>query len=74
MLQVRNVPDDIHAELRRRAAVAGMSLSDFALQQLSRVANRPPIEELLNRAALRGGDTMSFAEAREAVVGARPPQ
>jgi plasmid stability protein len=33
-IQIRNVPDDVHAELRIRAARAGMSLSDYALAQL----------------------------------------
>lgn len=36
MVQIRDVPDDVHAELRRRAAAAGLSLSDFARQELSR--------------------------------------
>ncbi|MDQ6783601.1 MAG: hypothetical protein M3063_09205 [Actinomycetota bacterium] len=72
MLQIRDVPDDVHAELRRRAATAGMSLSDFARQELSRLAQRPSLADLLDRAAARAGDQMTFAEAREAVVGARP--
>ena len=72
MLQVRDVPDDVHAELRRRAAGAGMSLSDFARQELSRVARRPSLGDLLDRAANRGGDPMTFAEARQAVTAERP--
>ncbi len=73
MLQVRDVPDDVHAELRRRAAAAGMSLSDFARQELSRVARRPALADLLDRAAARPAQRMTFAEAHEAVVGDRPP-
>lgn len=72
MLQVRDVPDDVHAELRARAAAAGMSLSDFALKELSRIVRRPPLADLLDRAAARAGDQMTFVEAREAVVGERP--
>jgi plasmid stability protein len=72
MLQVRDVPDDVHAELRRRAAAGGMSLSDFARQELSRVARRPSLGDLLDRAANRGGDPMTFAEARQAVTAERP--
>ena len=34
MIQIRNVPDDIHRELKVRAAVAGMSLSDFLNAEL----------------------------------------
>jgi len=72
MLQVRDVPDDVHAELRRRAAAVGMSLSDFAGQELARLARRPSVADLLDRAAARRGDRMTFAEAREAVVADRP--
>lgn len=74
MVQVRDVPDDVHAELRRRASAAGMSLSDFALQELSRLARRPSVGDLLDRAAARAADRMTFAEAREAVVAERPEQ
>lgn len=51
MLQVRNVPDDLHAELRRRAAAAGMSLSDYVLRELRRVGERSPAAEVLARSA-----------------------
>jgi plasmid stability protein len=74
MLQVRDVPDDVHAELRRRASAAGMSLSDFARQELARVVRRPSLAELLDRAACRNGDQLSFSEAREAVSAERPPE
>lgn len=74
MLQVRDAPDDVHAELRRLAALAGMSLSDFACHELARLARRPSLADLLDRAAARVGDRMTFAEAREAVVGERPDE
>ena len=51
MLQVRNVPDDLHAELRRRAAAAGVSLSDYVLRELQRVAERSTTAEVFARAA-----------------------
>ena len=72
MLQVRDVPDDVHAELRRRASAAGMSLSDFTRQELARLARRPSLADLLDRAAQRNGDPMTFSEAREAVSAERP--
>lgn len=74
MLQVRDVPDDVHEELRRRASAAGMSLSDFAGQELARLARRPSLTDLLDRAARRNGDSMTFSEAREAVSAERPPE
>jgi antitoxin FitA len=54
-IQVRNVPDDVHRALRTRAAAAGLSLSDFALGELERVAQRPPIAVVLERARSRAG-------------------
>lgn len=48
-LQVRNVPDDVHRTLKARAALAGLSLSEFVLQELERVARRPSRQELYER-------------------------
>ncbi len=55
VIHVRNVPDDVHRTLRTRAAAAGMSLSDFALAELERVANRPAVADVLARASVRTG-------------------
>jgi antitoxin FitA len=60
-IQVRNVPDDVHRALRTRAAAAGVSLSDFALGELERAAQRPPVAELLQRARSRAGGASSRA-------------
>jgi hypothetical protein len=54
-IQIRNVPDHVHRVLRSRAASAGVSLSDYALVELERVADRPPAAELLQRARSRAG-------------------
>ncbi|MGY1619043.1 FitA-like ribbon-helix-helix domain-containing protein [Geodermatophilus sp. SYSU D00691] len=71
MLQVRNVPDDVHAELRRRAAAAGVSLSEYVLRELERVAARPPVAEVLARSASRRLD-VSLAEVVRTVHADRP--
>jgi plasmid stability protein len=71
MLQVRNVPDDVHAELRRRARAAGVSLSDYVLRELERVAARPPIEEVLARSASRRLD-IPMSDVVEAIRAERP--
>jgi antitoxin FitA len=60
-LQIRNMPDDVHRELRARAAAAGVSLSDLALAELERVARRPPVADLLTRARSRAGGVESKA-------------
>ena len=49
MLQIRNVPDDLHKALKIRAAQEGVSLSDLALSSLRRTAERPNRSELLDR-------------------------
>lgn len=49
MIQVRNVPDGLHRTLKARAAMAGMSLSDFLLAEMRRLAERPTIAELRER-------------------------
>lgn len=54
-LQVRDVPDDVHTTLRARAAAAGMSLSEYVLQQLVEVASRPEVSDVLRRAGERSG-------------------
>lgn len=52
-IQVRDVPEDLHAELRSRAAAAGTSLSDYLLGELERIARRSRNAEVLLRAAHR---------------------
>ncbi|SNR31176.1 HicB family protein [Blastococcus mobilis] len=71
MLQVRHVPDAVHAELARRAAAAGVSLSDYVLRELERVAARPPVEEVLVRSASRRLD-LSVAEVVDTIRAERP--
>jgi len=54
-VQIRDVPDDVHRELRARAAAAGISLSEFLRGELKRVAARPPVSAVLERAETRHG-------------------
>ncbi|MGY6662104.1 MAG: FitA-like ribbon-helix-helix domain-containing protein [Glycocaulis sp.] len=49
MVQIRNVPDALHRTLKARAALAGMSLSDYLLAELRQLAERPSLEELRAR-------------------------
>jgi plasmid stability protein len=49
MIQIRNVPDRLHRQLKARAALAGKSLSEFLLQEIRVLADRPTLEELLRR-------------------------
>jgi plasmid stability protein len=47
MIQIRNVPEDLHRELKVRAAQNGMTLSDYLLKELSTLAVRPTMKEWL---------------------------
>lgn len=49
MIQVRNVPDALHRGLKARAAIAGMSLSDYLLSEFKEIAARPTLAELRER-------------------------
>ena len=53
MIQLRHVPDDLHRKLKARAAMAGMSLSDYLLREIRFVAERPTLDELRARIAGR---------------------
>jgi len=46
LIQIRDVPDDVHRTLKARAAAQGSSLSEFVLKEVTRVARTPTPEEL----------------------------
>jgi hypothetical protein len=66
-IQVNDVPDDVHATLRRRAAHAGMSLQEYLLARLEREANTPTLDEVLDAAGGRAGGRAPLKAAVEAV-------
>lgn len=49
MIQIRNVPDELHRDLKVRAARTGMTLSDYLLAELRALAVRPTMQEWLAR-------------------------
>lgn len=63
MIQIRNVPDELHRRLKSRAALAGMSLSDYLLQEIRHAAERPTIEEFRARLRQRPPVTLSVSPA-----------
>lgn len=69
MIQLRNVPDVLHRTLKAQAALAGMSLSDYLLAEVRRLAERPTVAQLRER--LRQRSTVSGVNAAEAVRGER---
>jgi hypothetical protein len=54
LIQVRNVPKDVHRVLKARAADAGMSLSEYLCQRLTEWARQPTLDEVLERIRSRG--------------------
>lgn len=64
MIQLRNVPDALHRSLKARAAMAGMSLSDYLLAEIKEVAERPTLAELRSRLRTREAVTLSVDTAR----------
>lgn len=61
MIQIRNVPDALHRRLKSRAALAGMSLSEYLLRELREVGERPTVDELRARLHTRSRATPSEA-------------
>lgn len=49
MIQLRNVPEALHRRLKARAALAGMSLSDYLLAEVRQIVDRPTLSELRER-------------------------
>ena len=54
MIQVRNVPDDVHRALKASALAEGMSLSDFVKRELATIATQASFEEIDARIKARG--------------------
>jgi len=66
-IQVKDVPDDVHATLRRRAAAADQSLQEYLLAKLTEEARTPTLAEVLARAGGRAGGMVGFKAAAKAV-------
>jgi plasmid stability protein len=60
MIQIRNVPDDLHRDLKKRAALAGMSMSDYIKRELDRKSRKSTIKEIVERSRGRSeGSTLT---------------
>jgi antitoxin FitA len=46
MIQLRNVPDALHRRLKARAAMSGMSLSDYLVCEIREIADKPTLLEM----------------------------
>lgn len=62
MIQIRNVPDEVHRTLKVRAAAEGLSLSDYIKRDLEELAQQATIEEVFAHARARGETGVSAEE------------
>jgi antitoxin FitA len=53
MVQIRNVPVEFHRSLKARAAMEGMSMSDYILREVGKALERPTRHEVLERLRTR---------------------
>lgn len=66
MIQIRNVPDELHRTLKVRAAKAGMTLSGYLLSEIEQVAEKPTLGEMMER--LRQREPVELDEPPEVTI------
>jgi plasmid stability protein len=64
MIQLRNVPDALHRGLKARAAMAGLSLSDYLLREIKEIAEKPTLAEMRERLHTRKPVSSEIESAR----------
>ena len=77
LIQIRDVPEAVRDELARKAAAAGQSMQAYLLAELSKLAERPSMAEIVRRALERAkasGSTVSMEDAVAAVRAERDRQ
>ncbi len=63
---MKNLPDDVHDALRRRAAAEGISLSELVVRTLRREAALPSVDEWLAEVASRPAHDIDSVTAVDA--------
>jgi len=77
LIQIRDVPEPVRDELARKAAAAGQSMQAYLLGELTKLAERPSVAEIVRRAQERArasGSTVTMQDAVDAVRAARDRQ
>jgi plasmid stability protein len=64
-LLVRDIPEEVHAALQRRAERRGQSLQQFLASELRRLAERPSLDEVLDRIDRRSGGKVGLRQAAD---------
>lgn len=70
-VQIKNVPEDTHRVLRRRAADAHQSLQEYLRAQLIEAASEPTLDEVLDRIEQQSGGSAPFGEVVDLIRGDR---
>ena len=68
---VRDLPDDVHAALSRRAKNEGQSLQQYLTRELTRLADQPSLSELFDRIDQRQGGAVGLSQAVEDLAAER---
>jgi len=68
---VRDLPDDVHAELQRRARQHGQSLQQYLTEELTRLMARPPMADVLARISSRRGGRVGLGQAADDIAAER---
>ena len=63
MIQIRNVPDKLHRQLKARAALEGTSMSQYILREITKSLERPSMEEILAQIASQPEQKLSRTAA-----------
>jgi antitoxin FitA len=68
---VRDIPDDVHSALQRRAERRGQSLQQYLAGELRRLAGRPSVDEVLERVERHRGGRVGLQQAAEDIAAER---
>jgi antitoxin FitA len=68
---VREIPEEVHSALQRRAEQRGQSLQQYLSGELKRLASKPTIDEILDRIERRRGGRVGLARAVEDIADER---
>ena len=71
LIQIRDVPEDVRDELARKAAAAGQSMQSYLLGELTKLAERPSMAEIVRRAQARAKASRSTVTMNDAVAAVR---
>ncbi len=61
MIQLRHVPDVLHRQLKAQAAYEGMSLSDYLIREIRKIAERPTLDEIKARLTATGPSRLKIS-------------